>query len=286
MIPAVPLGLDTLSPAQRSLLDEWLPGAELVSHFGFAHGPVTVLEVSHAGSLYVVKAAQDGDPHIGRELAAYRSWLAPWAGRAPRLHAGDAIAGILLAERIPGELVAGSAAERDPEIFRQAGELLAAFHGQASVEDETYEQQLDDRVLSWLELEHTIDAETEKRVRAELASWGSMPTQLVPTHGDWLPRVWVHHAGVVSVGDLGRFEFRPAISDFVRLSGLHFASDPTLEAAFVAGYGSDPRQSHDWHRDQLRQGVGAAVWAHKMGNPDVEAQAKQQLLDALAALAR
>lgn len=255
----------------------------LVEHT-WRHDDVTVLEVGHGGETYVVKAAPAGDTHIGREVAAHRSWLMPWTGRAPRLHAADPGANMLVTTRLPGGFVAGTAAEGDPEVYRQAGELLAAFHAQASVEDETYEQQLDERVLTWLEHDHAIDAETEKRIRAQIGSWDLPPTRLVPTHGDWQPRAWGLHDGVVHVVDLGRFEFRPAIADLVRLSALQLADDEAIDAAFVSGYGSDPRQSHEWHRDQLRQGASAAVWAHRMGSTEVEAHAHQQIREALAAL--
>lgn len=282
--PAVPHGLEKLSPAQRGLLDEWLPGAEVLTEHTWRHDDVTVLEVAHDGQTYVVKAAPEADAHIAREIAAHHNWLAPWADRAPRLQAGDPTVNILVTTRLPGEQVAGTAAEQDPAVYRQAGALLARFHAQASVEDETYEDQLDERVLAWLEHDHGIDGETEKRIREQIGSWQTPPTRLVPTHGDWQPRVWTLHDGVLGVVDLGRFEFRPAISDFVRLSALQLADDPAVETAFIEGYGSDPRQSHEWHRDQLRQGASAAVWAHRMGSGEVEAHAHQQIAAALRVL--
>jgi hypothetical protein len=45
------------------------------------------------------------------------------------LHAGTRI---LVTRYLPGRLVLGSDHEDDPATYRQAGELLALFHGQAS----------------------------------------------------------------------------------------------------------------------------------------------------------
>jgi Ser/Thr protein kinase RdoA (MazF antagonist) len=60
----------------------------------------------------------------------------------------------------------------------------------------------------------------------------------VPTHGDWHPRNWiVDDAGVVRAIDLGRADLRPAATDLLRLSSRELRGDPTLEAAFLDGYG-------------------------------------------------
>ena len=106
---------------------------------------------------------------------------------------------------------------------------------------------------------------------------------LVPTHGDWQPRNWLVHDGVVSVIDLGRADLRPAMTDLTRLAAQDFRRDPRLEAAFLEGYGSDPREPSAWHRTRLREAVGTAVWAHQVGDEAFEAQGHRMIEDALAA---
>ena len=130
--------LDTLTPAQRDLLDQWLPGAEVVADRSALHrAGTTALVLSTGEDRFLVKTTTEGVRHIDRELAAHRSWLAPWtdAGRAPSLVEADLDARIIVMTHLDGEPASTSAAIHDPEIYRQAGELLATFHGQASVEE-------------------------------------------------------------------------------------------------------------------------------------------------------
>ena len=84
--------LDTLTPAQRALLDQWLPGAELVADRSDLHRTgTTALVLASGEDRFLVKTAAEGVRHIDRELAAFRSWLAPWteAGHAPSLVEAD-----------------------------------------------------------------------------------------------------------------------------------------------------------------------------------------------------
>ena len=62
-----------------------------------------------------------------------------------------------------------------------------------------------------------------------------------------------------------------SVTDFVRLAGKEFRSNPLLERAFGEGYGSDPRESEEWRRHRLREAVGTAVWAYQVGDEDFEA---------------
>ena len=75
-----------------------------------------------------------------------------------------------------------------------------------------------------------------------MASWPTPPATLVPTHGDWQPRNWLVHEGLVSIIDFGRADLRPAWTDFSRLAAGQFLEDAALEAAFLEGYGEDPRE--------------------------------------------
>ncbi|MEV5961156.1 hypothetical protein AB0L70_05295 [Kribbella sp. NPDC051952] len=85
-----------LSQRQRDLLFEWLPDAEVVTDRSWGQVGTTVLEVMAGGSRYIAKAGNAQDHHLAREL-------------------------LLLTRFMPGELVQGSAHERLPETYRQAG---------------------------------------------------------------------------------------------------------------------------------------------------------------------
>ena len=134
-------GMGNLTVYQRELLAEWLPDAELVHDHSWGLIGTTALEMSHEGVRYIVKAGDERDHHLARELRAHRLWLEPWVsqGRAPRLLRADDDAKLLLRQYLEGEPVAGSTREYDPDIYHQAGRLLVRLHSQVSLENKEYE---------------------------------------------------------------------------------------------------------------------------------------------------
>jgi hypothetical protein len=266
--------LDTLDAVQRGLLDRWLPGLRVIKDHSWGLVDNAVLQVDAGGRQYIVKADGPSQHHIQRELDAHERWLTPLVaiGRAPRLVAGNRAARILVTRYLPGDLVLGSPAQTDPGTFRQAGELLALLHHQPGRIDREYEAQENRKVLANLEKDHRIVPAVHARVRGLITSWSTEPVTLVPTHGDWQPRNWLVHMGAVSVIDFGRAALRPALSDWVRLAARDFPHDPLREAAFVEGYGSDPRDASAWFKERLREAVNTAVWAHLVGDRAFEGE--------------
>lgn len=281
-------GLDKLSPQQRRLITQWLPGAIVERDNSWGLVETTVLQVTYAGSRSTVKAGGENDHHIEREIHAHLNWLDPWTrvGRAPALRHFDAEAKLLVTSWLPGRLVLGTDYADNPDTYRQAGQLLALFHAQETLRDNDYETRENRKALAWLSGPHRIAAHIEERLRAEIASWPTPAATLVPTHGDWQPRNWLIHEGVVSIIDFGRAAMRPAMSDFARLAAQDFRRVPSLEAAFLEGYGSDPRETCAWHRNRVREAIGTAAWAHRVGDETFEAQGHQMISDALAAVGR
>jgi len=277
-----------LSPQQRALVDQWLPGATVERDHSWGLVATTVLEMTHAGSRFIVKAGGDDDHHIEREFHAHLNWLRPWtsSGRAPTLVHGSADAKLLVTRYLPGELVLGSKHADDRSIYRQAGELLALLHAQVVVTDDDYERRENEKSLAWLCRPHRIAATTMERLRAEIVAWPTPPAALVPTHGDWQPRNWLVHDDVVGVIDFGRAAIRPAFTDFARLAVQDFRRDPSLEAAFVDGYGSDPREAAGWHRTRVREAIGTAAWAYRVGDESFEAQGHRMIAEALSSSPR
>ncbi|MFY1594340.1 phosphotransferase [Micromonospora sp. WMMD737] len=273
-----------LSSQQRALVDQWLPGATVERDHSWGLVETTVLEMTHAGSRFIVKAGGDDDHHIERELHAHLNWLRPWTsrGRAPTLVHGSADAKLLVTRYLPGELVLGSKHADDPSIYRQAGELLALLHAQTVVTDDDYERRENEKSLAWLCKPHRIAATTVERLRAGIAAWPTPPAILVPTHGDWQPRNWLVHDDVMGVIDFGRAAMRPAFTDFARLAVQDFRRAPNLEAAFLDGYGSDPREADGWHRNRVREAIGTAAWAYQVGDEPFEAQGHRMIAEALS----
>src|SRR5262245_33315224 len=224
--------------------------------------------MTHAGSRFIVKAGGDADHHIARELHAHLNWLSPWTsrGRAPTLEHGDVSAKLLVTRYLPGELALSGGHADAPSTYQQAGELLALLHGQTDVTDDDYERRENAKSLALLSGPHRIDASTVARLRAEIAAWPTPAATVVPTHGDWQPRNWLVHNDIVSVIDFGRAAMRPALTDFGRLTVQEFRGNPHLEAAYLDGYGADPRETDAWHRTQDREAIGTAAWAYGVGD--------------------
>jgi thiamine kinase-like enzyme len=277
-------GGDQLTRRQRELLDDWLPGAELVRDRSWGLVGTTVLELVHRGDRYIAKAGDEKDHHLARELRAHHNWLEPWTsrGRAPQLVHADTEVKLLVTRYLPGELVEGSEHEFRPDIYRQAGELLARSHEQLAVESEEFEAKAKVKALAWLDGPHRIAPDVVARLRDLVESWPTPPVTLVPTHGDWQPRNWLVHEGVVSVIDFGRADLRPALTDFARLAVQQFQVDPALESAFLDGYGSDPRDVAGWRRNRVREAIGTAAWAYQVGDELFEQQGHRMIAEALA----
>lgn len=265
-------------------MDRWLPGATVEADHSWGLVETTVLEMTRAGSRFIVKAGGDHDHHIERELRAHRNWLHPWTsrGRAPALVYGSADAKVIVTRYLPGELVLGSGYADDPGTFRQAGELLALLHAQTVVTDDDYERRESEKSLALLSQPHRIAATTVERLRAEIAAWPTPPATLVPTHGDWQPRNWLVHDGLVGVIDFGRSAMRPAVTDFTRLAAQDFSRNRALEAAFLDGYGADPRETGAWYRGRVREAIAIAIWAYRVGDEPFEAQGHRMIAEALA----
>ncbi len=82
--------------------------------------------------------------------------------------------------------------------------------------------------------------------------------------------------------DLGRADLRPAATDLARLAGRQFRDSPALEAAFLEGYGRDPRDPEPWLRTRVREAVGTAVWAHLVGDEPFEQHGHAMIAAVLA----
>jgi hypothetical protein len=271
--------LGRLRPGQRDLLARWVPDAHVVADHSWGLVDTLVLELGSAQGRLILKAAGPTNGHIGRELRAHREWLKPWVAtrHAPALLYGDASETMLVTRYLTGRLLEGTPAQDDPATYRQAGALLATYQGQMSEYDADWNDRFRARVERHLGQPHRISPDIEEMIRAEVAAWPAGGAQVVPTHGDWQPRNWLIDDGVVRVIDFGRADLRPPTEDFVRLARQDFARDPRLEAAFLDGYGRDPRHSDQWRRELVGEAVGTAVWAFGVGDESFERVGHQML---------
>lgn len=276
--------LPRLDPTQQALVDAWLPDAEFVADLSWELMGTAVLRLRTPGGDRVVKAGGPANHHIGREIAAHLHFTGPWtgSGRAARMLRHDADARILVLTFLPGSLVDGTPAERDPALYRQAGSLLAALHRQAARPSDDYELRENQKALRLLESDHRIAPEAIAPLRAILDADFPPPVTLVPTHGDWIPRNWLVDGDTLRAIDFGRADWRPAATDFARLAAHIWRADPALETAFLDGYGSDPRSPSRWRILQVREAIGTAVWTYQMGDEPFERQGHRMIEWALA----
>ncbi|GAA5211235.1 hypothetical protein GCM10025774_31450 [Microbacterium kyungheense] len=262
-----------------------MPAAEVVADLSWNQVETIVLRVRQGDAEFVVKAAGPDVRHFGRELDAHLGGLlSVWAGagRAPVLRHHDREARVLVTAWLPGELAYRTPWGIDPGVHRRAGSLLREFHAQAVRPSEGTDAAATARALAWLDAPHAVAPAVEARLRDALAALGPIEADLVPTHGDWQPRNWLVDGDAVRVIDFGRFAFRPAASDFVRLSAQEWRAEPACEAAFFDGYGADPRHPDHWLLMRLREAIGTACWAHQVGDVAFEAQGHRMIADALA----
>ena len=76
------------------------------------------------------------------------------------------------------------------------------------------------------------------------------------------------------------------MTDLVRLAGQDFWRNPSLEDAFLDGYGRDPRESEAWHRHRVREAIGTACWAFQVGDEPFEEHGHRLISEVLTATRR
>lgn len=272
-----------LSDLQAAHIARWLPGARVRGDMSWNLVDTVVLDVDSECGRVVIKAASRENRHIGREITAFQGFTDCLArtGHAAQLVHQDRAANLLIIRYIDGSLVMGSEAEFAPDTYRQAGRLARVFHDQAERTDLDWDSAAVAKSLGWLNKPHRIEPQIAATLRAILAGHRPQPVVVVPTHGDWQPRNWLIDDGLIKVIDFGRFDWRPAISDFCRLAAQQWRHDPRLEDAFFDGYGGDPRTPDHWRMFALHEAIGTAVWAYQVGDERFENQGHRMIAEAL-----
>ena len=242
-----------------------------------------VFELEADGEHCILKTFGPENHHFEREVMAHRDFLAPLRERrvVPDLVHVDGQARLLVTAYLPGILVENDDAEWNPDTYRQAGQLLALFHRQASRDSGDYVEKVLANIRGNLAAEHRIEADVSARVEEIISAVDIRPVTLVPCHGDFQPRNWLINAGEVALIDFGRAAWRIAETDLVRLAAQQFQGHAELEEAFYRGYGSDPRQPGPWRLTYLQEGVGTAVYGYSIDDEGFEAQGHRMMIEAL-----
>lgn len=278
-----PWHCNRLGENQIRSVEERLDGVQLVDDMSWNLVDTVVLHVKSGDDEFVVKGAPPSNHHIGREITAHLTAASALAqhGRAAWLVHHDRAANLLVTTYLPGALTAGTDSEFDIDVHRQAGEILRMLHDQGSHVDLEWDAAATSKTLDWLDTAHRIRSDTAARVTDILRRHRPHAVDVVPTHGDWHPRNWLVDDGEVRMIDFGRFDLRPAQTDFARLAVQQWRGAPHLESAFVEGYGREPRDPQLWRIIALREAVATAVWAYRVGDAQFEQQGHRMIDDAL-----
>ncbi|MDV6270817.1 phosphotransferase [Rhodococcus globerulus] len=274
-----------LNNDQADHIARWLPHARLRSDLSWNLLDTVVFDVDSDHGRFVIKAGGPTNHHMGREIAAHQGFTECLArtGHAPQLIHYDRTSNLLVTRYLDGSLALGSESEFDSDIHRQAGTLARIFHNQAARISVDWNATAIAKSLAWLDKPNRIEPALIAKLRSILTTLRPGPVVVVPTHGDWQPRNWLVEEGIVKAIDFGRFDWRPAMTDFCRLAAKQWRDAPHLEDAFFAGYGTDPRLelADEWRTSNLHEAIATAVWAYQVGDERFEMQGHQMITDAL-----
>lgn len=273
-----------ITETQSRLLTSWLGEFEVVRDHSWPLQDTNVLHVSTLRSGDFIVKASVTSHHIRREIASYTAGFVGLSGRVPVLRHASLEAGILVTEYLPGALVEGTAAEEDPETYRQAGCLLGRLHQPAGLSLD-YAGSLTVKTRALIDHAHGLMPEDKlRRVAGVLAALAPGTAQLVTTHGDYQPRNWLEEKGQIKVIDFGRADARPCLHDLVRLSHQQFLGRPDLAEAFFCGLGRrvEAAEADLWSLENLNQAMGTVVWANRIGDTTFEEVGAQMVERVLA----
>ena len=181
----------------------------------------------------------------------------------------------------------GTDAEGDPDVYEQAGRILSLLLTAGSSShppvSDTYTDELAAATTMLVGRARGLVSDDRLdalgllvgRLRAGLPS----PVRLHATHGDFQPRNWIVHEGLVSVIDFGRSAQRSWVSDLVRLRAQQFHGRPDLADAFHRGL-DRPLSAEDrilLALETARESVGTVVWAHGIGDEDFESHGRRMI---------
>jgi hypothetical protein len=269
---------------------------DVVADLSWPHGESRVVELSTPTGARFVAKAHLRPAKFAAELTAYEKWVTSLGEHAPRLVGAGADDNVLIMTRIDGgpagdATVGAAPASVDAHttidvtsMHRQAGALLARFHGAAPpVRLDGYAASQRERLATWCERAEpsVLRSDEIAFVAHALDVLDDRPDPLgVPCHRDWQPRNWLVDAnGIVSAIDFEHARVSPWFEDLQRLSANEWAHHPPLADAFFEGYGHC-LSGADEQRMRATAALGhlvTIVWAHEHRDHDYEARARDWL---------
>jgi len=268
----------SISARQDALLRAWLGEWELIADHSWPLQDTTVIHVRNAHGDYIVKASTTSH-HIERELRAHEQFLNRLRIPTPQLEHGSLDAGILVTGYLPGELVLGTPAEHQADVYRQAGAILRELHYPGDISHD-YLDRLVGQAREALDRARDLLPESQlAALRKRVDEFRPRPVRLYFTHGDYQPRNWLYHEGKVSVIDFGRALQRSWVSDLVRMQHQQFLGRPDLEVAFMDGMKRRLTETDlaVLGLETLQASVGTIVWAHRIHDGAFEQHGREMV---------
>jgi aminoglycoside phosphotransferase (APT) family kinase protein len=279
--------MPALTSRHVAQLEAWLGEWELLHDHSWPLQDTAVLHVRTAERGEMIVKASATSHHLAREIAAHRDHLHALPGLAPELLHFSVEDRILVTRYLPGRLV-DAADEANPEVYRQAGALLARLLIPLGTSSEYVAHLRARAARMWPRAEALIDPPLLAAVRRGMDREVPSPVELALTHGDFQPRNWLIHEGRVALIDFGRAAPRPWTSELVRLRHHQLLDRPELERALFDGLGRE-LDEHDrrlYHLEELFQGLSTVVWASDNIGDLVFAEHGRQMLRRAVATAR
>jgi hypothetical protein len=279
--------MTVLTSKQSRLLESWLGSWEAIEDFSWPLQDTLVLHVRGQAGEHIIKASQTSH-HIAREIEAYQKVLGRVIAPIPQLQHADLDAGVLVTSFLPGIPVLDSPGEWSPDVYRQAGEILAQIQVPQGMSSRYFDELLSGIERMMIDADGLIPQSQLEELSIELGRFQSCPIQLHFTHGDYQPRNWLTNDGMLSVIDFGRGAQRSFVSDLVRLQNQQFLGHPELADAFMEGWG--PILANDdleiLRLETLRESIGTVVWAHRIGDKEFEEHGRRMIFRYLDSVER
>lgn len=217
---------------------------ELEADVSWRHGASSVLRVRDArGGRWVVKRHGERERYE-TELAAYQTCVPALGEYAPKLRGYDDEGQLVILSAVPGE----HSWPGDAETHHRAGVALRLLHeaeanaAPARPWDDFHEAKLATFEELAPQATRLLPAEVLDFVRARILALTDLdtPPLRVPCHRDYTPRNWLvdgAHGNTLRVIDFELVRPDVWVDDLTRLDSGIWRSDPSLRAAFLAGYG-------------------------------------------------
>jgi tRNA A-37 threonylcarbamoyl transferase component Bud32 len=259
----------------------------LTADRSWAHGVNLVLELADPhGDSWIVKAMAR---HSGyeREREALQRWAPALGDRAPVLAFHDDDLRLLAFRCLPGQIADGTPYELDPDVHRQAGELIRRLHdSEAPHSGADLRATLLGKVRRWVDRANAggylaaTDAADVAFVEGIIGALGETIVDVVPTHGDNQPRNWlIDDGGVVRLIDFGLAGLEWWGHDLNRLRAQQWQARPDLRDAFYAGYGRRVTRDEEslLRARDAESALTTIFWAREYRDPEFEAQGQATL---------